>query len=66
MMSGATVTKRSIKTALKWVFSGFTLFFIAMLFFVIVHDSLTGESSQTSEYCAKYGFLASPECWYNK
>ena len=65
-MSGATATKRSIKTALKWVFSGFTLFFIAMLFFVIVHDLLTGESSQTSEYCAKYGFLASPECWYNK
>jgi hypothetical protein len=65
-MSGATATKSSIKKSLKWVFSGFTLFFIAMLFFIIVHDSLTGESSQTSEYCAKYGFIASPECWYNK
>jgi hypothetical protein len=24
---------------------------------------LTGESSATAEYCAKYGFLASPDCW---
>jgi hypothetical protein len=28
---------------------------------------MTGESSQIAEYCAKYGFLASPECWkWNK
>jgi hypothetical protein len=26
-------------------------------------DYLTGESSTTTEYCAKYGFLASPDCW---
>jgi hypothetical protein len=25
-----------------------------------VHDLMTGESSITAEYCAKYGFLASP------
>ena len=55
--------KNSIKNVLKWQFSGFSLFFIVMLFFMVVHDVLTGESSQTSEYCAKYGFLASPECW---
>jgi hypothetical protein len=30
---------------------------------MLVHDSLTGVSSQTAEYCAKYGFLASPDCW---
>ena len=62
-MLRATTTKSYIKNTVKWVFSGFTFFFIAMLFFVLVHDLLTGESSQTSEYCAKYGFLASPECW---
>ena len=28
-----------------------------------VHDLMTDESSITAEYCAKYGFLASPGCW---
>ena len=55
--------KNSIKNVLKWQFSGFSLFFIVMLFFMVVHDVLTGESSQTPEYCARYGFLASPGCW---
>ena len=55
--------KTSIKNALKWVLGGFSIFFIAMLFIMLIHDSLTGESSQTGEYCAKYGFLASPDCW---
>ena len=55
--------KYSIKKALKYAFSGFSLFFIAILFFILVHDTLTGESSVTAEYCAKYGFLASPDCW---
>jgi hypothetical protein len=30
---------------------------------MLVHDTLTGESSTTAEYCKKYGFLASPHCW---
>jgi hypothetical protein len=30
---------------------------------MLIHDSMTGESSQTAEHCAKYGFLPSPECW---
>ena len=55
--------KTSIKNALKWVLGGFSILFIAMLFIMLIHDSLTGESSQTGEYCAKYGFLASPDCW---
>ena len=55
--------KNSIAKALKIAFSGFSLFFIGMLFFIVVHDTLTGESSTTAEYCAKYGFLASPDCW---
>ena len=55
--------KDSIAKALKFAFSGFSLFFIGMLFFIVVHDTLTGESSTTAEYCAKYGFLASPDCW---
>ena len=54
--------KTSIKNAFKWVSGGFSIFFISMLFFMLVHDSLTGASSQTAEYCAKYGFLASPDC----
>jgi hypothetical protein len=54
--------KNSIKNVLKWLFSGFSFFFIAMLFFILVHDTLTGESSTTTEYCTKYGFLASPGC----
>jgi ABC-type enterochelin transport system permease subunit len=52
-----------IKRAFKFVFSGFSLFFIGMLVFMVVHDTLTGESLTTTEYCAKYGFLASPDCW---
>jgi hypothetical protein len=35
-----------------------------MLFFMVVHDLMTGASSETSaEYCAKYSVLASPGCW---
>jgi len=54
---------KPIKTILKIAFSGFSLFFIGMLVFITVHDLMTGESSTTAEYCAKYGFLASPDCW---
>jgi hypothetical protein len=53
----------TIKKVLKWIFSGFSIFFIGMLVFMTVHDLMTGESSNTAEYCAKYGFLASPGCW---
>jgi hypothetical protein len=55
--------KNTIKNILKIAFSGFSIFFIAMLFFMIVHDTFTGSSSQTVEYCARYGILASPACW---
>jgi hypothetical protein len=54
---------KPIKTIIQFAFSGFSLFFIGMLFFLVVHDIMTGESSVTAEYCAKYGFLASPDCW---
>jgi hypothetical protein len=63
MMFSTLAKKTSIKNALKWVLGGFSLLFIAILFFMLVHDALTGASSQTAEYCAKYGFLASPDCW---
>ena len=63
MMLSALAKKTSIKNALKWILGGFSLFFIAMLFFMLIQDTLTGASSQTAEYCAKYGFLASPDCW---
>ena len=55
--------KASIKNGLKWVLGGFSIFFIGMLFVMLIHDTLTGPSSQTAEYCAKYSFLASPDCW---
>jgi hypothetical protein len=55
--------KIKVKKALKWIFSGFSIFLIAMLVIITVHDTMTGQSSQTAEYCAKYGFLASPGCW---
>ena len=63
MMLSTLARKTSVKKALKWIFSGLSLIFIAWLVFMLVHDSLTGVSSQTAEYCAKYGFLASPDCW---
>jgi hypothetical protein len=56
--------KIKVKKALKWIFSGLSIFFIAMLVIMTVHDIMIGQSSQTAEYCAKYGFLASPGCWY--
>jgi TfoX/Sxy family transcriptional regulator of competence genes len=56
--------KNSIAKGLKFAFGGFSLFFIGMLFFIVVYDALTGASSETTaEYCKKYGFLASPDCW---
>ena len=56
--------KYSIKKVLKYAFSGFSLFFIGMLVFIVVYEALTGATSDTTpEYCARYGFLASPGCW---
>mgnify|MGYP003575896444 CR=1 FL=1 len=64
MMLSTITRKGSLKKALKWAFSGFGIFFIGMLIFIIVHDAMTGASSETSaEYCAKYSVLASPDCW---
>jgi hypothetical protein len=63
MMLSAMAKKTTIKNALKWVFSGFSIFFIGMLVIMTVHDTMTGISSDTAEYCSKYGFLASPGCW---
>ena len=63
MLLSVMAKKTSIKKALKWIFSGVSIFFIGMLFFIVVYDALTGASSQTTaEYCANYGFLASPDC----
>ena len=63
IMLSAVAKKSSIKKVLKWVFRDFCLFFISMLFFMVIHDAMTGVSSTPAEYCAKYGFLASPDCW---
>ena len=53
-MLSTVAKKSSIKKALKWVFRGFSLFLISMLFFMVIHDSMTDVSSTTAEYCAKY------------
>jgi hypothetical protein len=53
---------KSINKILLFSFIGFSIIFIVMLFFLIVHDTMTGISSNSAEYCAKYGFLASPDC----
>ena len=56
--------KNSIKNVVKWIFSGLSIVFIGMSYFIVVHDAMTGATSDTTlEYCAKYGFLASPDCW---
>ncbi len=62
-MLSAMTKKTTIKKALKWMISGFSIFFIGMLVIMTIHDTLTGESSNTAEYCAKYGSLASSRCW---
>ena len=62
-MQSAMSKKNSIKKILKYVFGGLSLVYIGMLFFMVVHDLMTGQSSNTTEYCKKYGFLASPKCW---
>ena len=64
MMLSTITRKSSLEKALKWALSGFGMFFIGMLIFIIVHDAMTGASSETSaEYCAKYSVFASPDCW---
>ena len=62
-MQSVISKKNSIKRTLKYIFGGLSLIFIGILFFIVLHDALIGESSTTAEYCTKYGFLASPECW---
>ena len=62
-MQSAMGKKSSVKRILKWVFGGLSILFIGTLFIMIVHDLMTGESSNTAEYCVKYGLLASPDCW---
>ena len=42
MMLSAMAKKNSIQKALKFALSGFCLFFIGMLFFIVVYDALTG------------------------
>ena len=55
--------KNSIKRILKYVLGGLSLVYIGTLLFMVIHDIMTGGSSTTAEYCKKYGFLASPDCW---
>jgi hypothetical protein len=62
-MQSAMGKKSSIKRIIKYVFGGLSIVFIGMLFFMVVHDTMTGKSSNTEEYCTKYGFLASPGYW---
>jgi hypothetical protein len=63
MISLLKVEINNIKRALRWLFSGFSITFIGILLFVVIHDSLTGLSSTTIDYCEKYSFFISPSCW---
>ena len=45
-----------IKKILKLTFSGFSILFLLLHKFLVGHDTMTEESSNTAEYCAKYGF----------
>jgi hypothetical protein len=62
-MQSAMIKKSSIKRVLQWVFGGSSIVFVGILFIMTVHDVMKSESSNTAEYCKKYGFLASPGCW---
>jgi hypothetical protein len=62
-MQSAMGKKNSFKRILKYAFGGLSLAYIGILFFMVVHDLMTGQSYTTAEYCKKYGFLASPDCW---
>ena len=44
MMLSAMAKKNPIQKALKFTFSGLSLFFIGILFFIVVYDALTGAS----------------------
>jgi hypothetical protein len=49
--------KNSIKNVLKWLSSGFSFFFIAMLFFMVIHDVMTGVShTDMIKDMVNYGF----------
>ena len=58
MISLLKVEINNIKRALRWLFSGFSITFIGILLFVVIHDSLTGLSSTTIDYCEKIVFLS--------
>jgi hypothetical protein len=44
MLLSSTNKKITIKKALKWIFSEFSISFVAILFFMTVHDTMTGQS----------------------
>lgn len=52
-----------IENIVKFSFIGISIILVAILFFMAVHDVFTRSTYQIAGYCAKYGFLASPECW---
>ena len=58
MMLSDIAKKTTNKNTFKKIFSGFSIFFIAMLVFMVVHDTMTSESFNTSEYCTKYGIFS--------
>jgi len=41
-MLSALAKKTSIKTVLKWILGGFSIFFIGMLVIMTVHDTMAG------------------------
>jgi hypothetical protein len=56
--------KLHFKNIFSFSVIGLCIFFIGMLFFIAILDTVTGNSLDTAEYCSNYGYLVSPDCWY--
>lgn len=56
--------KKFNKKLVKWIFSGLSIFFIAMLAIITIHNTLIGggDTSPVAKLCTTYGAFASPEC----
>ena len=64
-MISVIVKKKSKNNTFKWVFSGFSIFFISMLSIISVLNTLVGggDTTPVAELCKTYGGFASPACW---
>ena len=55
-MQSAMYEKISKGRILKWIFGGFSIVFVGMLFIMTVHDVMTGEASNPQSIVRDMGF----------